>query len=316
MNSPRRRGFTLIELLVVIAIIAVLIGLLLPAVQKVRESAANSQCKNNLKQIALAAQTYAGNFDSRLPPGYNSYSFMGALAYLLPYMEQTNAYNLIPSTLLSKHSPLSGGVWWNSVNALTAATVHVKNFECPSDILYGPVTLGTSAAMNTGYLQPPYAPFAGNWTARIYFPGTTGGDAGGGWNLGCTNYFPCAGYLGNINPPQPYVGVFGQDSVTRLTDIRDGLSNTFAFGEGLGGVSSGSRDSVCAWIGAGAFPTGWGLSDPSQWYMYGSKHDTVINFAFCDGSVHSMTKSADFANYVYASGYNDGALIDWSKLGM
>src|SRR6187200_3125649 len=113
--SQRRRppGFTLIELLVVIAIIAILIGLLVPAVQKVREAASRMSCQNNLKQIALAAHNYESSYQ-KFPPGLNSVNWLSSLTYLLPYVEQDNVFKLIPANELNPAT--STTPWWGSIS--------------------------------------------------------------------------------------------------------------------------------------------------------------------------------------------------------
>lgn len=134
LQWKRGRGFTLIELLVVIAIIAILIGLLLPAVQKVREAARRAECQNNLRQIGIGMQNLADTYSGVLPPSTGAYPTLssgsdgGALFYLLPFVEQQNVWNFCKVANGSGYNPLAypGGV----VNAT------VKTYICPADPTY------------------------------------------------------------------------------------------------------------------------------------------------------------------------------------
>jgi prepilin-type N-terminal cleavage/methylation domain-containing protein len=162
-----RRGFTLIELLVVIAIIAILIGLLLPAVQKVREAAARMQCGNNLKQMGLAIQNYASANASLMPMmlQYQPSTFgWGPFFYnILPYIEQQNVYQ----------RAFGWGSGWNNNNASTI----IKTFQCPSDPTTNqglePTTPNNAAA---GWATASYAPNYWMFGTANPYDNTTGAN--------------------------------------------------------------------------------------------------------------------------------------------
>jgi prepilin-type N-terminal cleavage/methylation domain-containing protein len=216
-NSKTRRGFTLVELLVVIAIIAVLIGLLLPAVQKVRAAAARAQCANNLKQLGLAMQNYHDT-QGALPPAYinkgpygnSGFSFThGWAPFILPYVEQEPLYNLYRWDV-PVYDPGNQPV----------VSRHVKLFECPSTpeqdryMTFGPfayfgtkgacgdytITLGIDPAMAQRGLADPVGDYRGALT----------------------------------NTATPALGLSPKPAGTRLTDITDGTSDTILLAEAAG----------------------------------------------------------------------------------
>jgi prepilin-type N-terminal cleavage/methylation domain-containing protein len=143
--ATRRAGFTLIELLVVIAIIAVLIGLLLPAVQKVREAASRAQSTNNLKQMGLAIHGFAAANDGGLPPSYGGFngsqSFHSLFYHILPYIEQENIANANPNGQIG-----------------IIISVPVKTFIAPLDPTNDPTQYLTSYASNSALFKITPAP--------------------------------------------------------------------------------------------------------------------------------------------------------------
>jgi prepilin-type N-terminal cleavage/methylation domain-containing protein/prepilin-type processing-associated H-X9-DG protein len=310
-GTQYRSGFTLIELLVVIAIISLLMALLLPAIQKVREAANKMICASNLRQIAIAAHNYHNDYQ-RLPPGIlgptttgtipmAQSQYAGCLTLLLPYLEQDNLYKGfagVPVNGLNLAVETGDANWWTRSACYTAAQAKIKAFQCPSDDL-------DSASIFTVFLML----FAdqGSFPSFVRF-------APGDEQLGRTNYMGVAGLGGSFafavpapNPlgltPAPTFG--GYEGImlnrTKVTlgqlAVQDGTSNTLMFGEGLGGKGIDVRGSAVAWFGIGGMGTGLGLgrgntqattNGGADYWRFSSRHTTGVQFAFADGGVRTI----------------------------
>jgi prepilin-type N-terminal cleavage/methylation domain-containing protein/prepilin-type processing-associated H-X9-DG protein len=291
----RQAGFTLIELLVVTSIIGGLIGILLPAVQEAREAARRNQCVNNLKQMALALHNYhdqLGSFPvtsvryqgdpTCIGCGYGAFYTFRSL--MLPQIEQTPLYNAINFSYL--YSPFgTGDVRSIPVNT-TVAAVLISVYVCPSDRMGAVGSVGYASG-STNTIVPD------------------------------SNYKACVGtkILNGATWPGAYPSTSASDDgamnefrAVKISEIRDGLSNTFLLGEfGRGPKGVGQGNWIAAWadhvqritsvginrryaapfLNAANMPDGANapLIGPQSTLGFGSWHPGGANFAFGDGSI-------------------------------
>jgi len=290
MSTSRRSAFTLIELLVVIAIIAILIALLLPAVQQAREAAHRTQCKNNLKQFGLALHNYqethrvfpmAIQYTGKFTPAYSANAGgtgFGWSYYLLPFVDQGPLANQFDDNY-----PLGNTGIPQSVKNTTLAQTTLEMFRCPSDQMA--LVVNSNNSGEVGYMPNQ---------ARTSYKGS----AGPFYNA--TNIFT------TNTASKQYNGFFqGLHSSVRVRDFPDGMSNTIAMGEVKYDLTTGTRLYGAVYSTGNSTPNGYHLMAISEFGInppksavdvirnraWSSSHTGGAQFLLADGSVRFISEN-------------------------
>jgi prepilin-type N-terminal cleavage/methylation domain-containing protein/prepilin-type processing-associated H-X9-DG protein len=330
----RRAAFTLIELLVVIAIIGVLIALLLPAVQKVREAANRSKCTNNLKQLSLACHNYQDAFGV-LPPARvarDAYATWPVL--IMPFIEEDNIYKLW--NIHNGYAPVDDPIYGQPNDGARKSLV--KTFFCPSRREPMLDIVGQDGLDNGGDIDPEraqgacgdYACCAGDGTTALNEHVATGAMINGHV---LDHYIPLQGDnengngvdQPNANPPQiPLIPIKQFTSYTSIDKITDGTSHTFLLGEKhvrpdhLGESGDGDK----AYYSGYSYNTAQRAAGPNYLLAadvhdggtnhasrFGGPHPSVCLFAFADGHVTAINVAIDGVNLGRLANRADGQTI-------
>ncbi|MDG2012668.1 MAG: DUF1559 domain-containing protein [Pirellulaceae bacterium] len=312
-NSPgRRTAFTLIELLVVIAIIGLLVGMLLPAVQQVREAARNTECLNNLRQIGMAVQNYEGA-RRRLPPARPADAFLTWTVTLMPYLEQDNLYRLFDA-----RAPYG----LQNPNVLRSP---VSTYSCPSRRSLGELSVFETFGEPIGSVGD----YAGNAGSDRYFePGDL--EYTGEWALfdvevdGVFN----SGYSHqNLIDPDTLKLKTGARGRYALRDVTDGTSHTAFIGEksvstihrgepggwGDGSIYNGNEPGTSMRLGGIGLPIqmdgDFEPPGPGGIPTFGSAHAVTCNFTFGDGSTRGISANIEESVLQKICSRNDGGVV-------
>lgn len=331
-HCNKRSAFTLVELLVVIAIIGILIGMLLPAVQQIREAARRTACKNNIRQLALALHNYESSF-GQFPPGYSfvsgadyaaqtGYPVAGGFevanhlghawgAHILPQIEQGNLYDQVDFRLPG----------FDPAN-LTARETQINIFLCPTDS-WSQNNFVVRDESVTPVERYSAASYCANWGPASGVAETPN-DQSDDWNLDAT--------------PDASQGPFFRNSKTRFADVTDGTSSTLAIGERTNGpILDENRNPIGipphpnfenVWFGA---IRDIDAPDDDHGHMvlfdaeYGpnrargegtgadrgisAPHSGLAQFGFLDGSVHTIPETIDINVYRALASMRGGEVI-------